>query len=920
MLQDAIKTVRILLPKQGSVTREEIENVVDEVMVIPRFASLDRNALIREVEALYNIRLDDFRIIEDAERRKPWVKNRKASITYNFWNRYRDYLETEKGFSDSVLNQLDRLTDRTLDGLFDPSENVIISKYGLVVGQVQSGKTANYTGLICKGADAGFNLIIVLAGIHNNLRSQTQLRIDEGFLGFDTQHERAFSTNNNWIGVGKFNQSAIAHSLTTSLADFNAGAANASGINFNIQQPLILVVKKNASVLKRLLTWLHSKATVIDGKRVIRSKSLLLIDDEADNASINTNPEEDTATRINGLIRDIIGLFDKSGYVGYTATPFANIFIPIQEDSLFPRDFIINLPAPSNYIGPDKVFGFSLVEDDEQSDTVLPVVCRINDFDELLNQELPSEVPASLRTAIKCFILTCAVRRLRGQTAVHNSMLVHISRLVAWQRALKNLVENVFDYYRRGIEMRLSEVLEELRQTFEEDDTGYKSYDTVSSQILASPLKDIDTQIAVHNWSDVLPHLHEAAARIQVLEINGGSKDALNYYDHPDGLSVIAVGGNKLSRGLTLEGLSVSYYLRASRMYDTLMQMGRWFGYRPGYVDLCRLFTSRELNEWFCHVTHASEELREEFEYMSDVAGSTPEKYALRVRTHPGVLQISASNKIRRATTVTVSWAGRLVESYEFSKNPEVVHSNLETTINFIQNLPGEPQRVKGNFLWYDVPYQLVSSFLEGFRLSENIVRADPSRLRDFIEAQARHGDLTRWRVAVMSRSGADARTIVQREKEALEIGHYLRNYDERNSDSNIYYLRKSHIISPRDEFIDLTEAEYDKAMERTKAFWESKKKAGAPAYPNGEIVRKEIRNSQNPLLLLYLLNPEGAQWKDESQKPLEAMLAEPIAGFAISFPGIRNEVPMSYAVHEQLLSVFNQTETEEEPENDDED
>ena len=177
-----------------------------------------------------------------------------------------------------------------------------------------------------------------------------------------------------------------------------------------------------------------------------------------------------------------------------------------------------------------------------------------------------------------------------------------------------------------------------------------------------------------------------------VREINGGSADALNYFDHKDGLSVIAVGGDKFSRGLTLEGLSVSYYLRASRMYDTLMQMGRWFGYRPGYVDLCRLFISRELNEWFCHITLASEQLRNEFDYMADVAGSTPDQYALRVRTHPGVLQISASNKIRRAVEVRVSWSGRLVESYELSLRRDIIQSNFEAASSLITSMgnPGE--------------------------------------------------------------------------------------------------------------------------------------------------------------------------------------------------------------------------------------
>ncbi len=922
MILQAIRTVRTLLPLTGSVTTQQIEEQVNIVLSIPQYASIDRDLLIREVQSIYNIRIDDFRIIEAIERRRPWINDKKATVNWTFWNRYREFLQTERNLSTTVVNQVDRLTDRTLDGLFDPTINGVISKYGLVVGQVQSGKTSNYTGLICKAADAGFKLIIVLAGIHNNLRSQTQLRLDEGFLGFDTQHQRAFDRNNIWIGVGRIDQNGVAHSLTSSQerGDFTAGAANSLGINFNTNEPIIAVVKKNYRVLDRLLAWLNAQCIEVDGRRVIRNKSLLLIDDEADNASINTNPENDQATKINGQIRDIIRLFDKSGYVGYTATPFANIFIPIADDSLFPRDFIINLPAPTNYIGPERIFGFQPVEDDELSDTVLPIVRRVDDYHHFIPNghrnadPLPAEAPASLRMAIKCFIITCAVRRIRGQITAHNSMLIHVSRFIAWQRHVRTLVENVFDFYRRGIEMNIPSIIEEIRQAYEVDQDQYRSYVTTSQQILESGLRGIDPQIRVHSWANVLSRLNEAASRIQVREINGGSADALSYFDHVNGLSVIAIGGDKLSRGLTLEGLSVSYYLRASRMYDTLMQMGRWFGYRPGYVDLCRLFTSRELNEWFCHITLASEELREEFDYMSDVAGSTPEQYALRVRTHPGILQISAANKIRRAVTVDISWAGRLVESYEFSKNIQIINTNLAATRSFINSLPGAPEIINDNYLWRDTPAQLVRVWLQQFRLSENLKAADPANLLRFIDAQLVNQELTNWRVAIMSKRSTESRSQLTKDNLVLNIGHYLRNFDLENSNDQIYYIRRSHIISPRDEFIDLTQEEIQRAMIRTEGLWRSKNKDGNPEYPNGEIVRNEIRRPQNPLLLIYFLDPSGANGPHD-----QVQITEPIVGYAISFPASRFNASVTYAVHEQLLPAFNVNDNLEEL-NDDED
>jgi hypothetical protein len=294
-------------------------------------------------------------------------------------------------------------------------------------------------------------------------------------------------------------------------------------------------------------------------------------------------------------------------------------------------------------------------------------------------------------------------------------MLIHVSRFVRWQNHIRGLVQEVFEYYRRGIEQNISSIIEELRSVYEEDTSDFKSYKSISAQILNSDLGEIDPGIRLHSWSDVLAHLYDASVRIEVKEIHGGAADVLNYYDHKDGLSVIAVGGNKLSRGLTLEGLSISYYLRASRMYDTLMQMGRWFGYRPGYVDLCRLFTSRELNEWFCHITLASEDLRKEFDYMSEIAGSTPEQYALKVRTHPGVLQISATNKIRSAVVVNVSWSGSLVESYKLSKEKEDINSNFGTLDKMVQNLKTPAYNDQQCFIWKDVSADFVIDFINKF-------------------------------------------------------------------------------------------------------------------------------------------------------------------------------------------------------------
>jgi len=925
--KDPIKNIRQLLSESSSYTREEIEEAVDEVLKMKYFVGENREALIRRIEELYTIRQDEFGTILKEDENNPWLNEKRAEIDFEngFWGRYREYLEIEKNFAPDVINKLDRITDSILDNFFDPSLKATVNKKGLVVGQVQSGKTANYTGLICKAADAGFGLLIVLAGIHNNLRSQTQIRIDESFLGFDTQHTRAFDQRSIQIGVGDpyFGSPIVAHSLTSSIekGDFSQGAANALGLNFNTSEPIVAVIKKNPHVLRRIYQWLGAQ-TNEDSKlgRVIRNKSLLLIDDEADNASINISNDPERQSSINGWITQILNLFGKNAYVGYTATPFANIFIQLDDQNLFPRNFIKNIPAPSNYIGPEKVFGFSPLDEDETSNEVLPIVNRINDYRDFVpdkhkkDDQKPSSLPESLKKAIRCFIITCAIRRLRGQTTVHNSMLIHVSRFVLWQDHIAELVSNQFIYYRRGIDQNDPVILNEFKSTFEQDENGYRSFVTVSQQILNSELSSLDSQIQVHKWSEVLQYLNDAAARIEVKSIHGGSGEALDYFDHKNGLSVIAVGGNKLSRGLTLEGLSVSYYLRASRMYDTLMQMGRWFGYRGGYVDLCRLFTSRELNEWFCHITQASEELREEFDYMTDVAGSTPEQYALKVRTHPGVLQISATNKMRSATTVQISWAGRLVESYEFKKDISMIDNNFKHTQKFISTLPAfKESRPNNAFVWYDIPAEQIINFFEGIQSVENLKKAEPRKLIQFINTQLRNGELTDWRIALMTKPNPKNNSTFEVNGNEVQIGQWKRTEDNKNSNEQIYYLRKSHIISPSDEFIDFTAEEYERAMNLTNRH---RKKAGNAMYPNGQIVRNELRNPKKPLLIIYLLDPEESI---SAENALPKGI-NPFVGYAISFPKSNYNAPVSYAVNEELLDRFDTVEEDFEDYGDDED
>jgi hypothetical protein len=787
----------------------------------------------------------------------------------------------------------------------------------MVVGSVQSGKTANYTGLICKALDADYKVVIVLAGIHSNLRAQTQLRIDEGVLGFDTQKGRQLNPNSQAIGVGRLpGERPVIHSLTSSAEDGDFSKARAGTTFFLGSDPVVLVVKKNSRLLGNLLSWvLHvaGKDNPATGKKIIRDVPLLLIDDEADNASIDTGQKKgapgdaDSVTAINGKIRELLSAFEKAAYVGYTATPFANIFVnPDAEtqrhgDDIFPRSFIVNVKPPSNYVGPARVFGLGGdVDADIPAEDGLPIVRPIDDYTTSFppkhtKDHSPSELPASLKRAIRCFILVCAARRGRGQIAKHNSMLVHVTRYTNVQEKVVSLLRDELLPLQRRIQFGDGDRAPTLRQELEE------LWQTEFAPTSAAMGDDAGVPVA---WAQVEAELNAAATRTVVMTINGSAKEVLDYKNHEaDGLSVIAVGGDKLSRGLTLEGLSVSYFLRTSRMYDTLMQMGRWFGYRQGYLDLCRLFTTRQLVHWYRHVALAEVELKREFDRMV-ATGRTPADYGLRVRTHPDGMIVTALNKMSHAETRNVSWGGMLVQTTSLPRDPARVTANFDATDAFLRSLGRPLPDASKDKIWTDVSAAAISEFLEQLRLPPEAARAGGGEVATFIRRQSQKAppELTQWTVCLVSNS-QPKRTATVGGFEG--VGLTKRSPPEAPAPaSDMFPLRNSNLISPADQSIDLRFLPFSKdALERAasraavaddvaslgagpwqnlrelalditkKRVRDDRLKQGDPKVPNGGVVR-ELRPKSHGLLLIYPLDPT-----DLATGPT------PIIGVALSFP-----------------------------------
>ena len=708
-----------------------------------------------EIEASQGIKAGFGTVVENDNRGFiPWHDEAKFSIVPFYWSRYKMMLIKEKLPKDVVIS-IDKVTDKILSRLGNPkNKDKEWDRRGMVVGRVQSGKTANYVGLTCKAADAGYKFIIVIAGINNNLRNQTQMRIDEGFIGYDTgkSRDRKSNSGGNEIGVGIIRSKNRPVSLTNTMRDFNKQTAtmNTSQISsYNV--PLILVIKKNTNTLKNLIEWLRDNSTV--GDRDMIDQPMLLIDDEADNASINTKygNQHQNVTKINGQIRDLLNMFKHSNYIGYTATPFANIFIdPDQEDEmynedLFPKDFIIGLDTPNNYFSPVKIFVDGLPDQERpkwlryifDNEDVLPISHNIGyEVDDL---------PPSLIDALRAFLLARTIRNIRGDSHEHCSMLVNASRFVRVQSQLRD---------------RLHEALENIQN-------AVRVYGSQENAALSDPeikalhavWKD-EYMNAGPDWMDVQRCLYKAISSAKVVEVNSNAND-LDYSSSGSvGQTVVAVGGFSLSRGLTLEGLVVTWFLRNTMMYDTLMQMGRWFGYRDKYEDLCRIWMPSNAIEWYSFIANAAEELHEELRRMEAVK-ATPNDFGLAVRSHPASLLVTARNKMGAAKTITtlVGLSNSFVETSRVSIVKDDMNANIENAKLFVSKIlkGGYIQDYKslGGIFASGVPVDLIDEFISRWRNPKQAIITNPDLIRQYIRIKGKD-ELNIWDVLIPSLKSGD--------------------------------------------------------------------------------------------------------------------------------------------------------------------
>jgi len=907
----------LLQAHQGEITDEVLLTVIEKVSAINivEGQTYDKQELFEILRADFSIGKGEITILsEDVE---PWLNDEKANINFELWNRYKLYMA--KNDPSFPVNDLDDFTDKILDKCVNPKKTGSWDRRGMVVGHVQSGKTSNYVGLINKATDAGYKVIIIIAGTISSLRRQTQERIDSGFVGRSSS-DFLEKKLNSIVGVGQYQVNTEIYPLTSSFyvkgdeGDFNQKARIPIGKN-----PVVFVIKKNKGILEKLIDWLSRDVNIrnVDGTPKLFNVPALIIDDEADSASVNASKSIEDIKTINKLIRTLLNLFNQNTFIGYTATPYANLFISqeyneekttevknktykIGED-LFPRDFIINIKAPTNYIGAAKIFGYENANS-ELTKEPLDIFREINDFDppffRTINKEnkdvLPEYLPPSIERAIKSFILTCAIRRVRGHENKHNSMLVHVALLVRWIDRVAYLVNEKTKEYKNAIQSEDETLINELKEIYEKDFLP-------TTQNVLENLDYIDIRIKQHAWEEIKNELKNAVLKIDVRSVHGTRSttnleyhniEEIDYNRHENGLSVIAVGGSRLSRGITLEGLSVSYYIRTTRMYDSLMQMGRWFGYRPGYVDLCRLYTTNQIFEWFNHITMATEEMRNDFDEMT-ATHQRPKDFRLKVRNHHGLLTITSLNKLYFSEDVEISFSGENPQTYCLSKTKSAIENNFNALKNLVSTIgfPTKENRIenkgKTRCLFYpNTNIDALCNFIDAYKIDQPSI--NNATLSDYIRTQSRANKIKEWSICILSNSDdrifidyqgktpskerkpneALATYELKHNNEVITMGCTVRN-QQIGRGGEFYLISKNQIDQTGDRFFDLSKhKDYSKM-----------------AYAE---IKAQRQLEKKGLLLIYALDERGTPNVNNGI---------PIVGYSLHFPRIEDEIKVSYKV-----------------------
>lgn len=787
-------------------------------------------------------------------KRAAWYSGPKASK--GIWPVYRTRLESRLP-GEAVL-AVDESTSQILAQCANPLERGDRRK-GLVVGYVQSGKTANYAGLIAKAVDAGYRIVIVLAGMHSNLRAQTQARLDG-----DLQLRELKDGGLAW------------YPLTD--VDSDIAPTNPVSPVGNHGNTIVMVVKKNEKRLANVLAYLKSISR--KDPKMLLSRAVLIIDDESDQATPNTKGAKNLVSTINQRIRDIWAEVKTGTYVAYTATPFANIFTnPNEKSDLYPDDFAVVLPRPAGYMGADTYFDTASVDDedgvsadalartipDEEAAVLAPAGRDLTDYD-------PS-ITESLAAAIRWFLIATAIRRIRTGKAEHSSMLLHTSHRV---EAHARLRDTVVDFLKE-IALDGDRRQQAFKATFEAESDR------------AAEFRDDEM---MPPWDEVWRSVEDVISRVQVRVDNGTSDNRVSYPDD-DPQTVIAIGGGTLSRGLTLEGLVVSFFLRTSNAYDTLLQMGRWFGFRPRYRDLARVWAAAGMLDDYAHLALVERELREDIAVMIG-EGMTPQDIAIPVRAHKGRLQITGAGKMDFVDLVHTGLGGNRRQTIYLDRSPAGIERAHGAARAFVARAVSSAARTTAgmksggasSYLFEGLPHADLVAFLEDYGVFSVDAALQPEAMKKWT---GEHGDGKSWDLLLLSGPAANNSTfaytpdhvvnVVSRTPLSIEWDK-SRFEEEIRAGADVVNIRA--LMSSGDSTADLTILDRHNLLdEQTSAGLKALKKSDAQAV-------KSFRRTARPesgLVILYAVGKDSSPATSSASTRAPMNAPDHLIGVAVVFP-----------------------------------
>lgn len=786
-----------------------------------------------------------------------WL-DRMQETDWQIWRAHERYLRFTLDRADDMVNSISVESESILRRLPDPQRPTFTGK-GLVIGYVQSGKTANFTAVAARAVDAGYRMVIVLSGIHNNLRAQTQRRLDRELAGRLLEGEKGIERPEH--GRGWYRLTERGEVDFTNVHDHTI---------MESPLPILAVIKKNCTILQQLLDWIAAADDT-----TLNACPVLIIDDEADQASINTGQdrsddpqevedEETSPSKTNALIRELISKLPRVAYLAYTATPFANILMdPGAEDrfvgsDLYPRDFIWQLPRPEGYTGTLELFGTMEHESRE--------VLRIIPPEDMGSLRPPSKnrsawcptIPPTMIDAIDEYLLAGAVRTHRGQGGQPHTMLVH----TVHYKECHGRVTDYLKEYVEGLKGALSfgaGLDDQLKQAWEQ---GYHH-----------SLDDADEI----SFDDIQPHIADIVGALQILELNSDSDDMLDF-EGPQPIKAICVGGNRLSRGLTLEGLTVSVFVRPTSMADTLLQMARWYGFRIGYADTIRIYTTQAIAEWFAELALVEDDLRAEVDRLR-TSGLTPEDIGIRLRAH-SALRLTSATKGRHGVVRQESWGGSHPQNIVLPIDSiKWLQSDFDVTS---QLLTGMSLRASEAGLVASATPEQVISYLTALSFcgTEATRTFNIDSICRWIHKQNGKGRLTNWTIHVPSNSRQDAARITVTGHE-----HGLINRSRLRGSNSIGVL-----IDPRHEAFDL-----DVSIDTFKR---------GSGFDTNEMRR--YRSDQQGLLLIYLLDPASDSTGRDRERliPIGEPSPPAVVSVGLSLPHVPDDEARTVIVNEAFADA----------------